>query len=219
MLRESLEMPLVQINSITFFSFPSSEMVDLDYGWCESFAKHAQSNLLLEIPSELAKVLASTNNAADFIMRVQNGLHRSTPEIAETLRTIERVMVQLGQVSFVEILQDKSAEAVSPTNKKKTPGFKCESTLQVCQLLTNYLAAQRRLSRSSSSMSTAESTSGKETSFDAPSVKLIMKPWLDIDSGCEFRIFIIGVHIHGAFSYLCVHYNLNLFGEIWLQYI
>ena len=205
MLRESLDLPLVQINSITIFSFPSSDMVDLGSGWSESFAKHAQSILLLEIPSEFAKVLASTSNAADFIMRVQNGLHRSSPEIADTLRVIENSMVQLGKVSFIEILQGNNSEAASPTNMKKTPGFKCESTLQVCQLLTNYLAAQKRLSRSSSSMSTAESTSGKETSFDAPSVNITLKPWLDIDTGCEFRIFIIGVHIHGTlFTLVCL---------------
>lgn len=174
-------------------------MVDLACDWSSSFAKHAQQSLLVELPHEFTRVLASTSNASDFIMRVQNGLHRSSPEIAATFTQIERILTQMGQISFVEIVQQSSG-GVSPTLKKKTAGYKIESTLQVCQLLVNYFAAQKRQAQAKVAAGAADNASGTGTSNDdSASVNIIMKPWLDIDTGCEFRIFIIGVHIHGTF--------------------
>lgn len=170
-------------------------MVDPNYNWSESFAKHAQASYIVEIPADFVALLTEAQSVSEFVLRAQNGMfNRSNPEVVEVLSNIQRHLTQMDQTAFVEVLQQSPDKVVSPTNRNRTRGYKCESTVQVCQLLSSYLIQKRR------AVANTASGSGRiETENESESLHLILRPWLDIDSGCEFRIFIIGVHIHGEF--------------------
>lgn len=177
-------------------------MTDLNYEWSESFAKHAQISFIVEIPPDFIALLTEGQTVSEFVLRAQHGMYnKSNPQVVDVLSNIQRHLMQMDQTAFVEVLQQSPAQTVSPTNRNRTRGYKCEGTLEVCQLLSSYLTQKRR------SVTNSASGSGRiETENENELLHIILRPWLDIDSGCEFRIFIIGVHIHGKYINLCFVY-------------
>jgi hypothetical protein len=176
-----------------------------------TFSKHSLPSFLVEISRGFAAAVSSVTNVQEFVLHAQNGMYnKKNPDIVEVLINIQRNLAQMDKVCFVEVLQAHPTSPVSPRNRMN--GFKCESIGEVCHLLHSYLA-QRRRALSSSSNSPCNSPirgSDSDSQLEAmeTQVNIIMKPWLDIDNGCEFRIFIIGVHIHGESS--CINLLLLL---------
>ena len=182
--------------------------------WNNSYSSFAETHYVVAIPLGFIEAFElHLYNPAEFVLQAQNGMYsKSCPEIVDVLSNIQRYLTMMDTISFVRIQQRPAHEDDMPRNR--TRGDKCETVDQVCAVLARYIAQQRH----------AVTGSSGDMQIWQTAASLVLKPWIDISTGCEFKVYIDDTKVqskgYGLFySNLSVTLETLFFFYLWCTHI